>query len=186
MSPKLIRELTKISSEVIDAETTLSKYFTIGCIKVRISDHYSSNNNCDLFLFRSGKGYTAMPNLGTFREVKYFTNVTSLIDYIIQYEYFAMIFCKNITTLPVHVEHFQQVVIKKEEERKTIDKKIRYLYDQKKPDLKPLLIELQQIVPEAQKDVIYDNLHKKASQVSGKSRLKILKETLSTVKQQFQ
>lgn len=45
---RLEKYLLATASEIIEAETTLSRYFIIGNIKVRVSDHFSKNSNADL------------------------------------------------------------------------------------------------------------------------------------------
>ena len=45
---RLEKYLLATASEIIEAETTLSRYFIIGNIKVRVSDHFSKTSGADL------------------------------------------------------------------------------------------------------------------------------------------
>lgn len=45
---RLEKYLLATASEIIEAETTVSRYFVIGNIKIRVSDHVSRNSDADL------------------------------------------------------------------------------------------------------------------------------------------
>lgn len=45
---RLEKYLLATASEIIDAETTESRYFVIGNIKLRVSDHFSKNSDSDM------------------------------------------------------------------------------------------------------------------------------------------
>lgn len=45
---RLEKYLTATASEILEAETTLSRYFVIGNLKVRVSDHFASNSDGDI------------------------------------------------------------------------------------------------------------------------------------------
>lgn len=45
---RLEKYLLATASEIIEAETTLSRYFIIGNIKIRVSDHFSKTSGADL------------------------------------------------------------------------------------------------------------------------------------------
>ncbi len=45
---RLEKYLTATASEILEAETTLSRYFIIGNLKIRVSDHYANNSDADI------------------------------------------------------------------------------------------------------------------------------------------
>lgn len=45
---RLEKYLLTTASDIIEAETTMSRYFIIGNIKVRVSDHFANNSDADL------------------------------------------------------------------------------------------------------------------------------------------
>lgn len=45
---RLEKYLLATASEIIEAETTVSRYFVIGNVKVRVSDHLSKMSDADL------------------------------------------------------------------------------------------------------------------------------------------
>lgn len=45
---RLEKYLLATASEIIEAETTVSRYFVIGNIKIRVSDHFSNNADADI------------------------------------------------------------------------------------------------------------------------------------------
>lgn len=45
---RLEKYLLATASEIIEAETTVSRYFVIGNVKVRVSDHWSKMTDADL------------------------------------------------------------------------------------------------------------------------------------------
>lgn len=99
----LSQQLKILADKVVYAELTLSEYYNIGCIKVRVSDHMSNDMDCDLAIFGSkdaaGKRYVyaVIPMVGTFKEVQWFTNASSVIDFIIKFESIARLLIKSPT-----------------------------------------------------------------------------------------
>lgn len=60
---KLEKYLLSMAREVIDAETTNSRYFLIGEVKIRLSDHTSKNNDSDIQIiipYNGGTIYTVI------------------------------------------------------------------------------------------------------------------------------
>lgn len=55
---RLEKYLLATASEIIEAETTVSRYFVIGNIKVRVSDHASDNSDADLHVIIPCNGGT--------------------------------------------------------------------------------------------------------------------------------
>lgn len=55
---RLEKYLLATASEIIEAETTVSRYFVIGNIKVRVSDHASDNSDADLHVLIPCNGGT--------------------------------------------------------------------------------------------------------------------------------
>lgn len=58
---RLEKYLLSIARDVIDAETTSSRYILVGDLKIRISDHYSNNSDADLQIilpYNGGTKYT--------------------------------------------------------------------------------------------------------------------------------
>lgn len=55
---RLEKYLLATASEIIEAETTVSRYFVIGNIKVRVSDHVSDNSDADLHVIIPCNGGT--------------------------------------------------------------------------------------------------------------------------------
>lgn len=55
---RLEKYLLATASEIIEAETTVSRYFVIGNIKVRVSDHASDNSDADLHILIPCNGGT--------------------------------------------------------------------------------------------------------------------------------
>lgn len=98
MSSHLDRELLKMSKSYTDCLSTNSRYYDIGCIRVRVSDHQGPLGRCDLVIYPVAKGYTVIPQIGVFYKVSFFTSVKSLMEYIRNFEYFAGIFIKSKTT----------------------------------------------------------------------------------------
>ena len=45
---RLEKYLIATASEIIEAETTVSRYFVIGNVKIRVSDHWGKNSDADL------------------------------------------------------------------------------------------------------------------------------------------
>ncbi len=45
---RLEKYLVATATEIIEAETTVSRYFVIGNVKVRVSDHLSKMSDADL------------------------------------------------------------------------------------------------------------------------------------------
>lgn len=117
MTSELSKALLKLSTNYTPALTTESDYYTIGCIKVRFSDHMSNEMDCDLAIFYNGKStYCLIPYIGTWKEVKWFTSIKETISYITNFEYFARTFVKPFT--PVHRDITSQMITEEEWEKK--------------------------------------------------------------------
>jgi hypothetical protein len=99
----LSQQLKSLADKVVYAETTMSEYYKIGSITVRVSDHMSSDMDCDLAVFGSkdanGKHYvyTVIPMVGTFKEVQWFTNTNAVIEFITRFESIARLLIKSPT-----------------------------------------------------------------------------------------
>ena len=110
----LSQQLKSLADKVIYAESTMSEYYNIGSIKVRVSDHMSNEMDCDLAVFGSkdAKGkhyvYTVIPMVGTFKEVQWFTNTNAVIEFITRFESIARLLIKpptHNTNQQERVEH---------------------------------------------------------------------------------
>lgn len=117
MTSELSKALLNLSSNYHPAQTTESDYYTIGCIKVRFSDHMSNEMDCDLAIFCNGKStYCLIPYIGTWKEVRWFTSIKEIISYITNFEYFARTFVKPFT--PINREITPQMITEEEWEKK--------------------------------------------------------------------
>lgn len=117
MTSELSKALLKLATDYTPALTTESDYYTIGCIKVRFSDHMSNEMDCDLAVFCNGKStYCLIPYIGTWKEVRWFTSIKEIISYITNFEYFARTFVKSFT--PIHREVTPQMITEVEWEKK--------------------------------------------------------------------
>lgn len=124
MKTNLSKSLEILADKTIYSETTLSEYYNIGCIKVRLSDHMSCNIDSDLVIF-AAKGndrhhvYTVIPMVGTFKEVQWFTNVEAVIDFIIRFESIARLLIKSPTPNNNRAERHQaniETLVKEQEQ----------------------------------------------------------------------
>lgn len=79
---KLTLELKKISSNVIYATSTNSTYFIINNIKIRLSNHFSTNSDADLLIFHIHNSYTIIPMKVVNKQVLNFTNIRQVIEFI--------------------------------------------------------------------------------------------------------
>lgn len=99
MTNNLTKTLKSLADNVIYAETTLSEYYKIGCIKVRFSDHMANDMDCDLAIFcntiHKQNVYVIIPMVGTFKEVQWFSNVTDTVDFITRFESMARLMLKG-------------------------------------------------------------------------------------------
>ncbi len=99
MTNTLSKTLKSLADNVIYAETTLSEYYKIGCIKVRFSDHIANDMDCDLAIFcntiHKQNVYVIIPMVGTFKEVQWFSNVADVVDFITRFESMARIMLKS-------------------------------------------------------------------------------------------
>lgn len=99
----LSQQLKSLADKVVYAESTMSEYYNIGSIKVRVSDHMSNEMDCDLAIFGSkdAKGkhyvYTVIPMVGTFKEVQWFTNTNAVVEFIVRFESIARLLIKPPT-----------------------------------------------------------------------------------------
>ena len=99
----LSQQLKTLADKVVYAELTMSEYYNIGCIKVRVSDHMSNDMDCDLAVFGSkdvsGKRYVyaVIPMVGTFKEVQWFSNAKAVVNFIIRFESIARLLIKSPT-----------------------------------------------------------------------------------------
>ena len=99
MTNTLSKTLKSLADNVIYAETTLSEYYKIGCIKVRFSDHVANDMDCDLAIFcntvHKQNVYVIIPMVGTFKEVQWFSNVADVVDFITRFESMARLMIKG-------------------------------------------------------------------------------------------
>ena len=99
MTNTLSKTLKSLADNVIYAETTLSEYYKIGCIKVRFSDHMANEMDCDLAIFcntiHKQNVYIIIPMVGSFKEVQWFSNVADVVDFITRFESMARIMLKG-------------------------------------------------------------------------------------------
>lgn len=92
MQSLLIRSLTKMSDNVIEG-TYGSTYFCINGIKVRVSDHMSTNSDSDLAIIPALKGYVVFPlRFAEFKKIYTFPNIPTVLNYIKQYAHFYKVF----------------------------------------------------------------------------------------------
>ena len=77
----LIKVLKKHSTKTDFSESTVSKYFWIQGIKVRVSDHQVENGH-DLAIYPSVRGYVCIPNNVAFRKVTVCSNVKQILGII--------------------------------------------------------------------------------------------------------
>lgn len=124
MTNNLSKSLQALADKVIYAESTVSEYYNIGCIKVRLSDHMSCNIDSDLVIFAATGNdrhhvYTVIPMVGTFKEIQWFTNVEAVIDFIIRFESIARLLIKSPTSNNNRAERHQANVetLTKEQEQ---------------------------------------------------------------------
>lgn len=95
MKQNLSKALLSMATKYNPSMTTVSDYYQIGCIKVRLSDHVSTHTNYDLDIFCNGRStYCVMPNIGTHRNVMFFTSVKEVVEFIKQFEHFAKMLVK--------------------------------------------------------------------------------------------
>lgn len=98
MAKTLSEALTELSSKIIHSKCTISDYYQIGCIKVRVSDHASNSSDCDLAIFCNGKStYCIIPNIGTWKSITWCTSIKEVIIFITQFEKFAQMLIKPFT-----------------------------------------------------------------------------------------
>lgn len=133
MSTNLTKSLQILADKVIYSETTLSEYYNIGCIKVRVSDHMACNMDCDLAIFAARGNdrhyvYSVIPMVGTFKEVQWFTNVEAVISFILKFESIARLLIKSPTSNDNQAERQQlnAETFEKEQERKAIGPKMNF------------------------------------------------------------
>lgn len=108
MTNTLSKTLKSLADNVIYAETTLSEYYKIGCIKVRFSDHMANDMDCDLAIFcntvHKQNVYVIIPMVGTYKEVQWFSNIADVVDFITQFESMARIMLK----LPIPADNQEE------------------------------------------------------------------------------
>lgn len=99
MANTLTKTLKSLADNVIYAETTLSEYYKIGCIKVRFSDHMANDMDCDLAIFcntvHKQNIYIIIPMVGTYKEIQWFSNVTDVVEFITRFESMARLMLKG-------------------------------------------------------------------------------------------
>lgn len=75
---RLEKYLVATATEIIEAETTISRYFVIGNVKVRVSDHLSKMSDADLQVIIPLNGGTVKDSPGKFLV----WNATQIKDFI--------------------------------------------------------------------------------------------------------
>lgn len=96
----LEKRLAEISNSVVHSGSgTLSCYYEIGCIRVRVSDHFSTSSDGDLHIYHNGKStYVIIPMIGTNKEVQWFNTVNDVIEFIVAFSRMARIMLKSPKT----------------------------------------------------------------------------------------
>jgi len=157
MTNTLTKTLKSLADNVIYAETTLSEYYKIGCIKVRFSDHMVNDMDCDLAIFcntvHKQNVYIVIPMVGTYKEVQWFSNVAGVVDFITRFESMARIMLKS--PVPADNQDERQasnVIAKQIEASEKVSytewcKQLSYMYDCKKFDFKTMLDTIYAIDP---------------------------------------
>ena len=157
MTNTLSKTLKSLADNVIYAETTLSEYYKIGCIKVRFSDHMANEMDCDLAIFcntiHKRNVYVVIPMIGSFKEVQWFSNVVDVVDFITRFESMARIMLKGPIPSDNKAERRATNAITKQIE--TSEKlcysdwvlKLNVIYECKKFDFKTLLDAIYAIDP---------------------------------------
>lgn len=82
----LTQLLTKFASNVQQSQTTNSTYYTIGNIKIRVSDHPARSGSCDLDILHYGRDYIVFPINAKDSTGHCFTNLKDLFEFIAWYE----------------------------------------------------------------------------------------------------
>lgn len=157
MTNTLSKTLKSLADNVIYAETTLSEYYKIGCIKVRFSDHMANDMDCDLAIFcntvHKQNVYVIIPMVGTYKEVQWFSNIADVVDFITRFESMARIMIKSPAPADNHDELRASNVIAKQIEA---SEKISYtkwcgqlscMYNSKKLDFNTVLDNIYKLSP---------------------------------------
>ena len=149
MTNTLSKTLKSLADNVIYAETTLSEYYKIGCIRVRFSDHMANEMDCDLAIFcntiHKQNVYVVIPMVGSFKEVQWFSNVADVVDFITRFESMARIMLKGPVPSDNKAERQACNVIAKQTEASEKQSyndwctKLNALYECKKYDFKTVL-----------------------------------------------
>lgn len=149
MTNTLTKTLKSLADNVIYAETTLSEYYKIGCIKVRFSDHMANDMDCDLAIFcntiHKQNVYVIIPMIGSYKEVQWFSNVADVVDFITRFESMARIMLKSPVPADDQAERRASNIIAKQmaaSEKLSYDdwvSKLNGTYKCKKYDFKTLL-----------------------------------------------
>ena len=157
MTNTLSKTLKSLADNVIYAETTLSEYYKIGCIKVRFSDHMANEMDCDLAIFcntiHKQNVYVVIPMVGSFKEVQWFSNVADVVDFITRFESMARIMLKGPVPSDNKAErHASNAIAKQIEANEKLCyndwcTKLNALYECKKYDFKTVLDAIYAIDP---------------------------------------
>lgn len=91
MYNNLIRVLTKHSTKTDFSESSVSKYFWIHGIKVRLSDHQVEGGH-DLAIYPSVRGYVCIPNDVAFRKVTVCSNIKQVLGIISAMSYARILY----------------------------------------------------------------------------------------------
>ena len=157
MTNTLSKTLKSLADNVIYAETTLSEYYKIGCIKVRFSDHMANDIDCDLAIFCNAvhkqNVYVIIPMVGTYKEVQWFSNVAGVVDFITRFESMARIMLKSPAPADNQAERQASNIIAKQIEA---NEKVSYtdwcrqlscMYNCKKIDFHTILDDIYKLSP---------------------------------------
>lgn len=80
---KLEKYLTSTASDIIEAETTISRYFIVDCLKIRMSDHFSNQSDADLQVivpYNGGTSYIVTIKDGSGKFLNW--NAKQIIEFI--------------------------------------------------------------------------------------------------------
>lgn len=157
MTNTLSKTLKRLADNVIYAETTLSEYYKIGCIKVRFSDHMANDMDCDLAIFCNAvhkqNVYVIIPMVGTYKEVQWFSNVTDVVDFITRFESMARLMLKCPAPADNQAERQASNIIAKQIEASEKicysewRKQLTCMYESKKFDFHTILDDIYKLSP---------------------------------------
>lgn len=102
---KLEKWLIKVSNnKIIEAKTTYSKYYYIGYLKIRVSDHFSFDTDADICItipLNGGTKYcVSVPN----SQMCFLWTAKQIIDFVNQFMFYKQLVTKNNKTIEHKLE----------------------------------------------------------------------------------